>query len=261
MDGPFDIARAFAEQARQSATTAELVLGLEGATLELGFRHFAMLHHVDLREPRETMIHIDNYPQGWAEHFIEARLYLDDPILRASLATNVGFCWTDVANLIRMGPQQRRILEAARRAGLENGFTVPSHIPGEAHGSCSFASPVGRTISTECQLAAQLVGSFAFQAVRRICCARFPLSFQAVQLSPRQRECLELVAQGKTDWEIGAILGLKKDSVTKVVDAARRRYEVANRTQLIVAALFDGQISFNEICHWWYRLGFISNRS
>src|SRR3546814_18497918 len=64
------------------------------------------------------------------------------------------------------------------------------------------------------------------------------------------RDCVILVAQGKTDWEIGKIFGLKKDSVTKVIDAARMRYDVANRTELVVAALFDGQVSFNEVRHW-----------
>lgn len=253
MDGPLAVARDFAVQALGIRTKAELGLALEACTAELGFRYFAMLHHVDLRRRPGAMVHIDNYPAGWAEYFIEARLFLHDPILRASLSTNIGFTWEDVATLIRMGARQHRILEAARREGLESGFTVPANIPGEAHGSCSFASATGCSISTDCQLAAQLVGSFAFQAAKRICCARCPLHFQAVELTPRQRDCVELVAQGKTDWEIGRILDLKEDSVTKVVDSARRRYDAANRTDLVVAALFDGQISFNEVRHWQYR--------
>jgi LuxR family quorum-sensing system transcriptional regulator CciR len=67
------------------------------------------------------------------------------------------------------------------------------------------------------------------------------------------------VAQGKTDWEISKILGLKEDSITKVINAARRRYDVANRTELVVAALFDGQISFNTVRHWQYQLALPPN--
>jgi LuxR family quorum-sensing system transcriptional regulator CciR len=171
--------------------------------------------------------------------------------MRASLTTNIGFSWENVASLIRIGSNQRRILESARREGLDSGFTVPANIPGEAHGSCSFARALGRKFPSDCLLAAQLVGSFAFQAARRISCAPCPL--HAVELTPRQRDCLELVAQGKTDWEIGVMLDLKEDSVTKVINAARKRYDVANRIELVVAALFDGQISFNEIRHWQYQ--------
>ncbi|SLK08780.1 helix-turn-helix transcriptional regulator [Novosphingobium mathurense] len=253
MEGAFAIARQFAERAFHFDSQAELASGLEACALELGFSYFALLHHVDLRKHWQRMIRIDNYPAGWTERFIGSRLFLEDPVFCASLMTNIGFPWDSIGKLIRVSRTQRQILEAARREGLNCGFTVPAHIPGEAHGSCSFACASARTFSHDCMLAAQLVGSFAFQAARRICCARCPLRLQAVQLTPRQRDCVELVAQGKTDWEIAMILGLKEDSVTKVVDAARRRYDVANRTELVVAALFDGQISFNTVRHWQYQ--------
>src|SRR3546814_7059454 len=101
------------------------------------------------------MIHIDNYPAVWSEHFIQRRLFLEDPILRASLTTNLGFSWEDVTDLISISPSQRRILEAARREGLKSGFTVPANIPGEAHGSCSFACAKDRAFPTEYLLAAR----------------------------------------------------------------------------------------------------------
>lgn len=254
MIGRFAVATEFAEQAFHFKTNAELACGLDGCTRALGFRYFALLHHFDLCRQTGAMIHIDNYPPSWSERFIKSRYFLDDPILRASLNSNLGFPWCEVASLIHLGPRQRLILEAARREGLECGFTVPANIPGEAHGSCSFACTNEQTFSVDCMLAAQLVGSFAFQAARRICCAREGLPLRLIALTSRQRDCLELVAQGKTDWEIGLILGLKEDSVTKVIDAARRRYDVANRVELVVSALFDGQISFNAVRHWQYAM-------
>lgn len=259
--GPFAVARQFAEQALQFATEGELATTLETCARELGFHYFALLHHVDLRQRSRAMVHIDNYPAEWSERFIQSRLFLEDPILRASLTTNIGFAWDNVPKLIRLTPSQRRIMEEARRQGIGCGFTVPAHIPGEAYGSCSFAAAIGRSFPEKHLLATQLVGSFAFEAARRICGARCRSRPQAVHLTPRQHDCLVLVAQGKTDWEIGQILGLQEDSVTKVIDAARRRYDVANRTELVVAALFDGQISFNEVRHWQYPIGGTTNRA
>ncbi|WP_176489148.1 helix-turn-helix transcriptional regulator [Rhizorhabdus dicambivorans] len=255
------MARQFTEQARDFACEADLSSALEACARELGFHYFALLHHVDLRNRSTRKVHIDNYPVEWTEHFIQSRLFLEDPILRASLMTSIGFAWESVPNLIKISPRQQRILEEARRQGIGSGFTVPVHIPGEAHGSCSFAAAVGRTFPEKHLLAAQLVGSFAFEAARRICCTRCLSRLQAVHLTPRQHDCLVLVAQGKTDWEIGQILGIKEDSVTKVIDAARRRYDVANRTELVVAALFDGQISFNEVRHWQYPISETANRA
>lgn len=260
MAGPFAVAREFAEQAFHFTTKAELAHGLDGCTRALGFCHFALLHHFDLRKQTGAMVHIDNYPPRWSERFIRSRFFLDDPVLRASLNTNIGFSWNEIASLTHIGARQRLILEAARREGLEHGFTVPANIPGEAHGSCSFACAKDKILPMNCMLAAQLVGSFAFQAARRVCCAREGLPLRLVELTPRQRDCLELVAQGKTDWEIGLILGLKEDSITKVIDAARRRYDAANRVELVVCALFDGQISFNVVRHWQYPLLLASER-
>jgi len=55
------------------------------------------------------------------------------------------------------------------------------------------------------------------------------------------------MAQGKTDWEIGTILGLSEETVTKYLNAARSRYGVVRRTQLAIAALCDGTLGIEEV--------------
>src|SRR3546814_3057661 len=74
MEGPLAIAQAFTEQTFHYTSQAELASGLEACTFELGFHRFANLHHVDLRRRPAAMIHIDNYPAVWSEHFIQSRL-------------------------------------------------------------------------------------------------------------------------------------------------------------------------------------------
>lgn len=66
------------------------------------------------------------------------------------------------------------------------------------------------------------------------------------QLTQRQLDCLLFVANGKSDWAIGKILGLSPATVHQHVGDAMRRYSVATRTQLVVRALFDSQICYNE---------------
>src|SRR3546814_7449730 len=73
MEGPLAIAQAFTEQTFHYTSQAELASGLEACTFELGFHRFAILHHVDLRRRPAAMIHIDNYPAVWSEHFIQRR--------------------------------------------------------------------------------------------------------------------------------------------------------------------------------------------
>lgn len=52
-------------------------------------------------------------------------------------------------------------------------------------------------------------------------------------LTPRERDVLALVADGKTDWEISVILGVSEATARFHVDNARRKLDAVNRTQAV----------------------------
>jgi LuxR family quorum-sensing system transcriptional regulator CciR len=66
-------------------------------------------------------------------------------------------------------------------------------------------------------------------------------------LTPRQRDCVVLVAQGKSDWEIGRLLGISESTVHKHVEDAKRRYGVPTRIQLVVRSLFEKRVAFSDV--------------
>lgn len=66
-------------------------------------------------------------------------------------------------------------------------------------------------------------------------------------LTSRQRDCLVLVARGKSDREIGAELGISDQTVHKHIEAAKKRYAVSTRMQLVVYALFVRQLEIAEV--------------
>jgi DNA-binding CsgD family transcriptional regulator len=68
-----------------------------------------------------------------------------------------------------------------------------------------------------------------------------------VKLSDRQRECLIYAARGKSDSVIAQLLDIKPKTVNQHIEAAKRKYKVASRAQLIVEALYDSQIDFAEV--------------
>jgi DNA-binding CsgD family transcriptional regulator len=59
-------------------------------------------------------------------------------------------------------------------------------------------------------------------------------------LTQRQRECLKWVAAGKTDWEIGSILGLSEATINRHVERAKERLGVRTRVQAVVQAMSGG---------------------
>ena len=69
----------------------------------------------------------------------------------------------------------------------------------------------------------------------------------AVRLTRRQLDCVVLVAQGKSNWVAGQLLGLAPGTVHKYLESAKKRYGVSSRTELVVRALHDGQLSFSDV--------------
>jgi LuxR family quorum-sensing system transcriptional regulator CciR len=144
--------------------------------------------------------------------------------------------------------RHKQILSEAVAFGLGTGFTVPAYIPGEYHGTCSFAAPSLDRLKRNALPMAQLCGTFAFEAARQIMRRRMKLDQEPLpDLRPREREALVLVGQGKTDAEIGQILGISRATAHGHVEGARRAYGNAQRAYMIVRALFDGQIAFTDL--------------
>jgi DNA-binding CsgD family transcriptional regulator len=65
-----------------------------------------------------------------------------------------------------------------------------------------------------------------------------------LDLTPREMQILSWIATGKSDWQIGQILEISNKTVNYHAENLKRKYGVATRIQVVVAALRDGQISF-----------------
>ncbi|MFN3946407.1 MAG: LuxR family transcriptional regulator [Allosphingosinicella sp.] len=218
---------------------------LQAAAQELGFDYVALLHHRSLERPAAGFIRLDTYPEGWEDELRSRSLIGHDPVHRASERTHVGFSWRELAELVPIGPRARELLDEARRFGIGEGFTVPANIPGEPGGSCSFAVKTGGKIPVGRLLCAEQVGAHAFRAARRLHgYARIIRS--RPHLSRRERQCVRLVAAGKSDWEIARILGISIETVHQYVKRARSAYDVVSRAQLVACGLRDAVISFGE---------------
>jgi LuxR family quorum-sensing system transcriptional regulator CciR len=247
----------FIELSRSVSNPRDLDRLVLDITREMGFDHYALIHHADLTAYSSDLQHIDdgqlvalwNYPEAWVEVYHERNIVASDPVLIASQKTNVGFAWEDMGDLITITPLHRAITEDTRRAGLVAGFTVPAHVPGEVNGSCNFAVKSGRALPRQNLLMAQLVGSFAFQSARAMVenARKSQLPAPNKQLGNRQLECIALMARGKTDWEISRVLGISELTVRRHITLAKERYGVNSRVQLAMRVLFEGKIALSDV--------------
>ncbi len=247
MDQLSDI-QSFVELGRKAKLLPELRLLLEDVTQAFGFRYFALGHHVNVLSG--SLVHLSNYPLDFANDVRTTRHFTQDPVVLACQTTTAGFRWSELPALIHLSQEQLEILVSANRVGIGEGYTIPANIPGECVGSCSFAVETGHLMDERVLPAIQYIGCFAFEAARRLgneASQAGRLQHKMPLLTRRQLDCVVLIAQGKSDSVVGQLLGINERTVHEHVEAAKGKYHVSSRVQLVIRALFDNQLGFTDI--------------
>jgi DNA-binding CsgD family transcriptional regulator len=213
---------------------------------EMGFRHFALITHEDLRSPKPGQIDLRDYPDGASSRIIDGLRYRRDPVMRGCAFADSAFIWSQLGEIIDIDHHDRIAFELGGRDGLNEGITVPCAKLGHPLGSCTFAG-LKSAPSAELLLGpAQLIGVFAFQRARALANdirGRGPVP----RLEPRMRDCILLAGQGLRDKLIGHRLGLTHRTVESYLRDARKLFGARDRTELVVAALLSGEITLHEV--------------
>lgn len=251
----FKDVQAFVRDVRTAPTLTDIGLVLRDATLSFNFDHFALAQRLsgsgDAGRPALGPVRLTSFPDAWVEQLLGKGRVADDPVLLASERSMTPFAWSALDRLLPLTDRHRAYMAQAQAAGLAEGYTVPIHVPGQASGLVSFVTAGGRGLPAEALPAAQYLACFAFEAARRLKLADRRETDATRQgptrLTQRQLDCVVLAARGKSNWVTGQLLGLSAGTVHKYLEAAKQRYGVASRTELVVRALYDGHLSFADV--------------
>lgn len=235
----------FGDAAGRARTFADLRPALSCVVEKFRFSWFALVQDNDAHL-RETPRNITNYPEAWQEEIIERKLFIDDPAHAASAASAFGVRWDNIEAMITLRKRQKDTLERARSHGLHAGFTMRLRAPGTPPLVLSLARDKPLGLQAGELLPARLIGAILLEHAPRILMGGQPRR-ERISLSPRQVECIALVAQGKTDWEIATILGISRNTVHEYIEAVRKRYGVDKRIQVVLRAIQDGHIGYDAL--------------
>lgn len=244
----FNTVQSFVRDVRAAPTLTDIGLVLKAATRQFNFDHFALAQQTSAN--RLGTLRLSDFPDAWVERLTGHGLVANDPVLLACERQVTPFAWSHLPGLLPMTRRHHDFMAQARAAGLGEGYTVPIHIPGQASGLVSFVVADGAALPADSLPAAQYLACFAFEAARRLRLADADQGSGATaaqRLTQRQLDCLVLAARGKSNWVAGQLLGLSAGTVHKYLEAAKQRYGVSSRTELVVRALFDGQLSFADV--------------
>lgn len=235
----------FVGAVRDADSLAAVSAILSDATREFDFDHFALVQKSSRRTGLGA-VKLSDFPAAWVERLGATAYYVHDPVLMACEKSVAPFAWDTIPAMFALSKHQRAYMANAQAAGLDTGFTVPIHVPGEASGLCSFVMARGRALPADALPAAQYLACFAFEAARRLAAAGAGPD-PVPRLTQRQLDCVVLAARGKSNWVAGQLLGLSPDTVHKYLEAAKRRYGVSTRTELVVRTLYDGELSYGDV--------------
>ncbi len=194
-------------------------------------------HRLPARTQKNFVI-LENTSDEWRKLYFTKGYMYQDPIVQATLRSTTGFAWGEVGAAETLDPRARQLMGEAREFGLGDGFTVPLATLEEERGGLTFAgprleiSPAQRGVLT--LLASYVVGQTLLldggPTQRRI------------GLTPRERESLQWAAEGKTDWEIGELMGISQHGADFHLRSARVKLGCVTRTQAVAEGLRRGLI-------------------
>ena len=247
---PFDHALSFLEYRERSSRVADLQHAFQRNLETLGFRYFACSSHVDpLHSNQEIMVL--NYPQAWIECYSEQQLHLIDPVFRRADRSRRPFYWDEPEFRAGLSAKQRKMQALARDFGVAHGFTIPIHSP-LSTASCSVV-PDSPRIGARTYYAIELMAIHLFDRVARLQRPQEVLD-RVPDLSPRERQCLLLAAQGKSDAEVGMLLGIRQCTAHNYIESAKKRFAMCTRIQAVVYALGTRQIRLEDLMRPLHRV-------
>lgn len=241
-----DVTESVLKALATTTSPADLAALMTDITRELGFRHYALIHHADLRGSPSYRVKLLDYPEAVEERIIEHATWRRDPVIRACAFTHRAFHWSELPDIICLDRRDRDCLEFGGKSGLNEGITIPCHLLGDYTASCTFAGTKAPRRALRQLGVAQMIGIFAFQAARRLICGE-RLIPRRPRLHPRLRDCIILLGRGCSNKEIARALSITPRTVDGYLTEARRLLDAHYRAELVVSAIFAGEIGIGEL--------------
>lgn len=219
-------------EAVQAVETTDALLGLMQKTLsEFGVRYFTLYEFTGSMEKGA----LGNYPNEWGKRYAERRYEYRDPVAQKLFQERKGFFWDEKrfesdGNL--KGPNGR-VFQEGSEFGLQEGY---AHLIYDLHGFSALTSFCSERVERDPKMlpAMHLISVYMYGKYKELT-AHVPTK-DVPYLTRRQRECLQWVAAGKSDWDIGSIMNIGQSTVHSHIEAAKRSLGVSSRVQAALLA-------------------------
>ena len=193
----------------------------------------------------QDAVFLSNHPRNVMSDYFDIGFFMRTPMFRWVLH-NTGACswsWAEEQRRAgRLSAEELAAQDMARKAGLVAGYSISFADPSpRSRAAMGLAAAPSATQQEVDALWADKGGEImAICQMMHLRMQGMPFPVQRRPLSPRQREALEWVAEGKTTQDIAIIMGISPAMVEKHLRLAREALDVETTAHAVAkAALFN----------------------
>ncbi len=222
-----------------SETLEDILSHLSGFSKQLGFTHAGIGQIINPTVLGQPICNfgIADFPDDFQEQWFKKGYIMHDPVLRYALSCRCAFTWREAYEYATRYGQ--KIIDEASEYGLQDGVAIPVMVGRYPMGLISLVHPKP-LFANEDLAKIELVCIHSYTQMLRVLNAKE--EDRTIALSVREIDVLHYVAAGKTNWEVGKILGITEDAIKMHMKSISRKLDAANRAHSVSIGIRMGQI-------------------
>lgn len=212
------------------------------------FRKFVLPYHIDtfasgeidLDNRKRSIFHCVEWPERWRNFYFQSGMLEHDPVVGALDKQRGAVTWMELRNRNGLNVAGTDALIRIAAEGWNDGLVVPLHRNARHYGLISLVA-LNHVISEQEKIDLTAVSLIFQDRLRQLVPGQgFPVP--PAGLTPRELECIKLIAQGYSDSRAGEALRISPSTVHEHAERAKRKLDARNRAELVALAIAFGII-------------------
>jgi DNA-binding CsgD family transcriptional regulator len=181
-----------------------------------------------------------DWPADWLDFYNKNDWFQHDLLPIEARRRLAPYLWTEIT-ATKLTDMQKALCDAGRAYGWREVFAVPIHGPGSLQGLVTMATRHEIALTRRERAVLEMMARTLWERCRTLE-AFGTFAPDRVQLSPREIECLQWAAAGKSDGDIATVIGIKPATAHFHIEQAKKRLGVKSRVEAVAVCVLQGII-------------------
>ena len=195
---------------------------------------------IDIANRKRTVFHAMEWPDRWRKYYFQSGMLEHDPLIEALATNHTPFTWEELRARNGLTIAGTEALNKVAAEGWVDGLVVPLHRSSTHFGLVSLVA-MNHKLSPS-QKSLLTAASVALHDRLRHLLPVEGFRIPPAGLTPREIECIRLIAAGMSDIRAGEALGIRGSTVHEHAERAKFKLDAKTRAELVALAIGFGII-------------------